>query len=73
MMLLIRRRLSSIATEKLNLFKHIDQIKNDLVPPVSNRVIINDKIQVMIVGGPNNRRDFHIEMGEELFYQIKGI
>ena len=51
----------------------MDKIKNELVPPVSNKVIINDKIQVMIVGGPNDRRDFHIEMGEEIFYQIKGI
>ena len=58
---------------KLNLLKHIKNIKNELVPPVSNKVIINDKIQVMIVGGPNDRRDFHMEMGEELFYQIKGI
>jgi len=56
----------------LNLFQYIDRIKSELIPPVSNKVVINDKIQVMVVGGPNNRKDFHVEMGEELFYQIKG-
>ncbi len=56
----------------MNLFQYIDRIKSELIPPVSNKVVINDKIQVMVVGGPNNRRDFHVEMGEELFYQIKG-
>jgi 3-hydroxyanthranilate 3,4-dioxygenase len=72
---MLRRFLSTsfVGIKKLNLFTHIDKIKNELVPPVSNKVIINDKIQVMIVGGPNDRKDFHIEMGEEIFYQIKGI
>ena len=26
----------------------------------------------MIVGGPNSRRDYHVDEGPELFYQIEG-
>ena len=30
------------------------------------------QLKVMFVGGPNTRRDFHVEEGEELFHQIRG-
>ncbi|NRS15537.1 3-hydroxyanthranilate 3,4-dioxygenase [Brevibacillus sp. HB1.4B] len=48
---------------------HIDQLK----PPVNNKVIWKDaELMVMVVGGPNKRRDFHIDPSEEVFYQLKG-
>jgi 3-hydroxyanthranilate 3,4-dioxygenase len=29
-------------------------------------------LQLMVVGGPNQRGDFHVEDGEELFFQLEG-
>lgn len=56
----------------LNMKDHVNEIKHTLKPPVSNSLLHNGKIKVMFVGGPNARPDYHIEMGEELFYMIKG-
>lgn len=44
-----------------------------LKPPVGNRQIWEDAdFIVTVVGGPNQRTDFHDDPMEEFFYQIKG-
>ncbi|XP_059841311.1 3-hydroxyanthranilate 3,4-dioxygenase-like isoform X2 [Hypanus sabinus] len=40
--------------------------------PVCNKLMNFGQLLVMFVGGPNERKDYHIEEGEELFYQWKG-
>ena len=57
-----------------NLYKWIEDNKELLKPPVGNKnlyVESGDYI-VMIVGGPNARKDYHYNETEELFFQIEG-
>jgi 3-hydroxyanthranilate 3,4-dioxygenase len=60
--------------QPFNLRSWIDEHRHLLQPPVANRQIYveNDDFIVMIVGGPNGRKDYHWEEGEELFYQLEG-
>jgi 3-hydroxyanthranilate 3,4-dioxygenase len=57
-----------------NLNQWIKENRHLLKPPVGNQQIFkgNDDFIVMVVGGPNSRKDFHIDLGEELFYQLEG-
>lgn len=45
-----------------------------LKPPIGNKKVFydNDDFIVMVVGGPNSRKDYHYNEGEEFFYQIEG-
>ncbi len=57
----------------LNFKKWIDDNRHLLKPPVGNQQIWEDReFMVTVVGGPNSRTDFHINEGEEFFYQVEG-
>ncbi len=57
----------------INLKRWIDENRDLLKPPVGNKCIWEDReFIVMIVGGPNARTDYHVNGGEELFYQLEG-
>lgn len=57
-----------------NLQKWVDDNRHLLKPPVGNKQVYfeNEDYIVMVVGGPNGRKDYHWEDGEELFYQLEG-
>ena len=57
-----------------NLNSWIEQNRDLLKPPIGNKNLYIDAIDfiVMIVGGPNARKDYHYNETEELFYQIQG-
>jgi 3-hydroxyanthranilate 3,4-dioxygenase len=52
----------------------IEEHRHLLKPPVGNQQVFkgNDDYIVMVVGGPNARKDFHYNEGEEFFYQLEG-
>lgn len=57
-----------------NLKQWIEDNRDLLQPPVSNKNLYTQSGDyiVMIVGGPNARKDYHYNETEELFYQLEG-
>ena len=57
----------------INFKNWIDENRHLLKPPVGNKVVYEDtELIIMVVGGPNTRKDYHIDEGEEFFYQLEG-
>ena len=50
----------------------IDSNESCFSPPIGNKLMHKKLLSVMFVGGPNSRRDFHVDEASEFFYQIKG-
>lgn len=56
-----------------NFKQWIDEHRHLLKPPVGNKCVWEDaEFIVMVVGGPNSRKDYHFDEGEEFFYQLEG-
>ena len=51
----------------------IEEHRHLLKPPVGNRVVYDEgDFMIMVVGGPNSRKDYHVDTVEEFFYQLEG-
>tara|TARA_B100001750_G_scaffold240932_1_gene251498 strand:+ start:258 stop:782 length:525 start_codon:yes stop_codon:yes gene_type:complete len=61
-------------TAPFNFKEWIDKHRHLLKPPVGNQCVYQEAEDfiVMVVGGPNTRKDYHYNESEEFFYQIEG-
>ena len=64
----------SDVTKTLNFNAWVDEHGPSLKPPVANKEMFpgHEDFIVMVVGGPNQRTDFHVDPYEEVFYQVRG-
>lgn len=57
----------------VNFKKWIDEHRHLLKPPVGNKMVWEDgDYIIMVVGGPNSRKDYHLNETPEFFYQVEG-
>jgi 3-hydroxyanthranilate 3,4-dioxygenase len=59
--------------QAFNFRRWIDENRHLLKPPVGNKRVFRDgDFIIMVVGGPNARKDYHVDPGQEFFYQLEG-
>lgn len=57
----------------VNLKQWVEENRHHLKPPVGNKVVWQDEtFIIMVVGGPNARKDYHVNETSEFFYQVQG-
>lgn len=56
----------------IDFMRWIEEHRHLLKPPVGNKCVYDGDFIVMVVGGPNQRTDYHFEDGPEWFYQLEG-
>jgi 3-hydroxyanthranilate 3,4-dioxygenase len=68
------RKTTMAITSPFNFEQWIEENRHLLKPPVGNQCVYKtaDDFIVMVVGGPNARKDYHFNESEEFFYQIEG-
>lgn len=59
-------------TPPINIKKWIEENRELLQPPVNNYCLHRGGFTVMIVGGPNERTDYHVNQTPEYFHQLEG-
>lgn len=57
-----------------NILKWVEEHRAELKPPVGNRNLYQDADDfiIMVVAGPNARKDYHFNETEEWYYQLEG-
>ena len=67
-------QMNSKVLPPININAWIAENRDSLKPPVGNKQLFSNTgdFIVMAVGGPNARKDFHVNQGEEIFYQLEG-
>lgn len=56
-----------------NFKEWIEENRDSLKPPVRNKELYEaGDFIIMVVGGPNERKDYHDDAGAEFFYQLEG-
>lgn len=70
------RTANVVVPNGISCLQHIDDWyegnKKSFSPPVCNKLMHKGQLSIMFVGGPNTRKDFHLEEGSEFFYQMRG-
>lgn len=67
------QRPPNFAMFPIHLTRWVEEHRDQLKPPIGNKLLFeSDGFVVMVVGGPNARSDFHISHAQEFFYMVEG-